>query len=139
MSASTKRRPTCSTTCSCCCEAGDARSRTLSGCSMAAAPRASGASPRDRVSTGPGEEGDGPHARASGASVEPSLERVRALSRSHNLIPLSYSYIEDCETPVSAFLKLRALAPGEPAFLLESADQGQRVGRWSFSTTSSTR
>jgi anthranilate synthase component 1 len=33
---------------------------------------------------------------------------------------------------VSAFLKLSALAPGEPAFLLESADQGQRVGRWSF-------
>ena len=29
-------------------------------------------------------------------------------------------------------MKLRALAPGEPAFLLESADQGQRVGRWSF-------
>jgi len=37
--------------------------------------------------------------------------------------------IEDTETPVSAFLKLR----GEgPAFLLESAEQGQRVGRWSF-------
>ena len=33
---------------------------------------------------------------------------------------------------MSAFLKLRALAPGEPAFLLESAEQGQRVGRWSF-------
>ena len=33
---------------------------------------------------------------------------------------------------MSTFLKLRALAPGEPAFLLESADQGQRVGRWSF-------
>jgi anthranilate synthase component 1 len=33
---------------------------------------------------------------------------------------------------VSAFLKLRELAPGEPAFLLESADQGQRVGRYSF-------
>ena len=33
---------------------------------------------------------------------------------------------------MSALLKLRALAPGEPAFLLESADQGQRVGRWSF-------
>ena len=33
---------------------------------------------------------------------------------------------------MSAFLKLRALAPSEPAFLLESADQGQRVGRWSF-------
>ena len=33
---------------------------------------------------------------------------------------------------MSAFLKLRELAPGEPAFLLESAEQGQRVGRWSF-------
>ena len=50
----------------------------------------------------------------------------------HNLIPVCESFIADCETPVSAYLKLRALAPGEPAFLLESADQGQRVGRWSF-------
>jgi anthranilate synthase component I len=50
----------------------------------------------------------------------------------YNLIPLRESFIDDCETPVSAFLKLRALAPSEPAFLLESADQGQRVGRWSF-------
>jgi anthranilate synthase component 1 len=51
---------------------------------------------------------------------------------SHNLIPVCDSFIADCETPVSAFLKLRALAPAQPAFLLESADQGQRVGRWSF-------
>ncbi|HEV3319244.1 MAG TPA: chorismate-binding protein [Solirubrobacteraceae bacterium] len=55
-----------------------------------------------------------------------------AESVSHNLIPVCDTFIADCETPVSAFLKLRALAPGEPAFLLESADQGQRVGRWSF-------
>jgi anthranilate synthase component 1 len=65
-------------------------------------------------------------------TATPSLEQARELSRSYNLIPLRYSFIEDCETPVSAFLKLRALNPGEPAFLLESADQGQRVGRWSF-------
>jgi anthranilate synthase component 1 len=72
---------------------------------------------------------------ASGATapnVAPSLEQARELARTHDLIPLRCSFIEDCETPVSAFLKLRALAPGEPAFLLESADQGQRVGRWSF-------
>ena len=56
----------------------------------------------------------------------------RALAREYNLIPLRHSFIADCETPVSAFLKLRALAPGEPAFLLESAEQGQRVGRYSF-------
>jgi len=71
-------------------------------------------------------------AHASGVNVAPSLEQVRTLALTHNLIPLRYSFIEDCETPVSAFLKLRALAPGEPAFLLESAEQGQRVGRWSF-------
>jgi len=65
-------------------------------------------------------------------AVEPSLEQARSLARAHNLIPLRHSFIEDCETPVSAFLKLRLLAPGEPSFLLESADQGQRVGRWSF-------
>ena len=51
---------------------------------------------------------------------------------SPNLIPVCEKFIADCETPVSAFLKLRALAPASPAFLLESADQGQRVGRWSF-------
>jgi anthranilate synthase component I len=69
---------------------------------------------------------------AAHLTVTPSIEQARALVDSHNLIPLRHSFIEDCETPVSAFLKLRALAPGEPAFLLESADQGQRVGRWSF-------
>jgi anthranilate synthase component 1 len=49
-----------------------------------------------------------------------------------NLIPVAERFIDDCETPVSAFLKLRALAPREPAFLLESAEQGHHVGRWSF-------
>jgi anthranilate synthase component 1 len=64
--------------------------------------------------------------------ITPSLERARELAASHNLIPLSITFVEDCETPVSAFLKLRALDPSDPAFLLESAEQGQRVGRWSF-------
>jgi anthranilate synthase component 1 len=64
--------------------------------------------------------------------ITPSLERARELANSHNLIPLSITFVEDCETPVSAFLKLRALDPLDPAFLLESAEQGQRVGRWSF-------
>jgi anthranilate synthase component I len=65
-------------------------------------------------------------------AVQPSLQEARALASQHNLIALRHTYIEDCETPVSAFLKLRELAPGDPAFLLESADQGQRVGRYSF-------
>jgi len=67
--------------------------------------------------------------------VEPSLEQARALIGSppaHNLIPLRHSYIADCETPVSAFLKLRGMEPAQPSFLLESAEQGQRMGRYSF-------
>jgi anthranilate synthase component 1 len=64
--------------------------------------------------------------------LEPPLGQARELAERHNLIALRHTYVEDCETPVSAFLKLRELAPGEPAFLLESAEQGQRVGRYSF-------
>ena len=70
--------------------------------------------------------------QAAALRVEPSLDEARELAREHNLIALRHRYIEDCETPVSAFLKLRELAPEEPAFLLESAEQGQRVGRYSF-------
>ncbi|HEV3129220.1 MAG TPA: chorismate-binding protein, partial [Solirubrobacteraceae bacterium] len=62
------------------------------------------------------------------AGATPSLDEARQLARQHNLIPLQETFIDDLETPVSAFLKLR----GEgPSFLLESADQG-RVGRYSF-------
>ncbi len=57
---------------------------------------------------------------------------AEAPAGAHNLIPLRETFIADCETPVSAFLKLRELAPEEPAFLLESAEQGQRMGRYSF-------
>jgi anthranilate synthase component I len=62
-------------------------------------------------------------------AVTPSLDEVRELAAQYNLIPLRHTFIDDCETPVSAFLKLRE---DGPAFLLESADQGQRVGRYSF-------
>jgi anthranilate synthase component I len=62
----------------------------------------------------------------------PGSPTAQASAGAHNLIPLRETFISDCETPVSAFLKLRELAPGEPAFLLESAEQGQRMGRYSF-------
>src|SRR5918997_199784 len=61
--------------------------------------------------------------------LTPSLDEVREFAREHSLVPLRHTFIADCETPVSAYLKLR----GEgPSFLLESAEQGQQVGRWSF-------
>ncbi len=70
-------------------------------------------------------------ARVETAGASPTLEEVRALARDHNLIPLRETFIDDCQTPVSAFLKLRDADRAHPAFLLESADQG-RVGRYSF-------
>ena len=54
---------------------------------------------------------------------------MRELAREHTLVPVRHTFIADCETPVSAYLKLRG---DGPSFLLESAEQGQRVGRWSF-------
>ena len=46
------------------------------------------------------------------------------------VVPLVDRFVDDCETPVSAFLKLREAFDG-PAYLLESAEQG-RLGRYSF-------
>jgi anthranilate synthase component 1 len=66
---------------------------------------------------------------AADIDVTPSLEQVRELARDHSVVPLRHTFISDTETPVSAYLRLR----GEgPSFLLESAEQGQRFGRWSF-------
>ena len=64
--------------------------------------------------------------------LEPGLEEARELARVGNVVPVRARLVDDCETPVSAFLKLRAGEPeGAPCFLLESAEQGQ-VGRYSF-------
>jgi anthranilate synthase component I len=78
-----------------------------------------------------GQLAQSPVARDDVATLElsPSLDDVRELARDHTLVPLRHTFIADCETPVSAYLKLRG---GGPSFLLESAEQGQRVGRWSF-------
>src|SRR5918995_7080067 len=71
-------------------------------------------------------------AEGAGRGLEPSLEEARALAAEGNVVPVRARFVDDCETPVSAFLKLRAgEKPGAPCFLLESAEQGQ-VGRYSF-------
>ncbi len=49
--------------------------------------------------------------------------------RGYTLVPVYTEFIADVETPISAFLKL---AGGGPAYLLESAERGERVGRHSF-------
>ncbi len=70
-------------------------------------------------------------AAEASARLEPDLARARELAREANVIPIAHRFVDDVETPVSAFLKLRA-AFGGPSFLLESAEQGGRLGRYSF-------
>src|SRR5882757_4822656 len=65
----------------------------------------------------------------AGLNVTPGLDEARALAREHTVVPPRPTFIADTETPVSAYLKLRGSGP---SFLLESAEGGQRVGRWSF-------
>lgn len=52
-----------------------------------------------------------------------------SLSRTYNLIPVYREIIADTETPVSALAKL---GRGPAAFLLESVEGGERLGRYSF-------
>jgi len=97
-----------------------------------AASRSRGGS-SESSDSGPASDGD----PAAGLAIEPSVAQARALLSGQdgptpNLIGLRHSFIDDCETPISAFLKLRALAPEEPAFLLQSAEEDQNIGRWSF-------
>ncbi len=71
---------------------------------------------------------DVPPRRGSALEITPGIDKVRALAADGGQVPLAHTYIADCETPVSAFLKLR---DGGPAFLLESVEHG-RLGRYSM-------
>ena len=48
---------------------------------------------------------------ASLPGLEPGLDRARELAEHANLVPVRYRFVEDCETAVSAFLKLRGDGP----------------------------
>ena len=61
--------------------------------------------------------------------VIPELAEARRLALAHNVLPVTHSFVSDLDTPVSAFLKLGA---PRRSFLLESAEQGQHLGRYSF-------
>ncbi len=61
--------------------------------------------------------------------IAPSKTEFLSRTRSGNLVPVSCELPADLETPISAFLKLRGRGD---AFLLESVEGGERVGRYSF-------
>ena len=60
----------------------------------------------------------------------PSQRDFLKLSRKHSLVPVYRTVTADLETPVSAFLRIAAEEP--EAFLLESVEGGEHVGRYTF-------
>ena len=62
--------------------------------------------------------------------VKPEFKEFSRLARSATLVPVVKSVSADLLTPVSAFL---SIAENEPhAFLLESIERGEQIGRYTF-------
>src|SRR5262245_31497248 len=62
--------------------------------------------------------------------VSPDYKEFSRLAREATLVPVVKSVTADLLTPVSAFL---AVAANEPdAFLLESVERGEQIGRYTF-------
>lgn len=65
-----------------------------------------------------------------GAATIPNSDEFQRLATAHTLVPVTRAVAADLETPVSAFLKVAANEP--QAFLLESVEGGEHVGRYTF-------
>ena len=61
--------------------------------------------------------------------IQPDFQTFEQRCRQGNLIPVWTEILADMETPVSVF---RKLSDGDYAFLLESVEQGEQIGRYSF-------
>ncbi len=68
-------------------------------------------------------------ARTLGAELTPSLGEARRLAGEYEVVPVYAEFIGDLETPISAVMKF---SDEENVFLLESAEEAERFGRYSF-------
>ena len=68
--------------------------------------------------------------KTSAHSALPARKEFLALAKEHTLVPVCRTLTADLETPVSAFL--RAAWPEQECFLLESVENGEQVGRYTF-------
>ena len=66
---------------------------------------------------------------AIGRQLTPSLSEARGLAREYDVVPVYAEFIGDLETPISAALKF---SDESHFFLLESAQEDERFGRYSF-------
>src|ERR1700736_4303724 len=67
---------------------------------------------------------------AEADQIQPSRKEFLALAKNHTLVPVFRTLTADLETPVSAFL--RAAWESPECFLLESVENGEKVGRYTF-------
>jgi anthranilate synthase component 1 len=62
-------------------------------------------------------------------TVQPSRDEFVRLAADHGVVPVWRELLSDLETPLSVYAKLSG---DGPTFLLESAEHGERWGRYSF-------
>src|ERR1700744_5364674 len=62
--------------------------------------------------------------------IFPDYRQFQALAEKSSLVPVAKTVAADLRTPVSAFLNIAADEPR--AFLLESVEGGEKVGRYTF-------
>jgi len=65
------------------------------------------------------------------ARYEPGLDEFTSRAQQGNLVPVYREIVADLDTPVSAYMKLRAL-DGASSFLLESVEGGENIARYSY-------
>ncbi len=68
--------------------------------------------------------------KTSSRSALPKRSEFLSLARTHTLVPVCRTLSADLETPVSAFL--RAAWAERECFLLESVENGEQLGRYTF-------
>jgi len=62
-------------------------------------------------------------------NIQPSRSEFEALAAQGNTVPVYLDWTADCETPLSAYAKIKQ---DGPAFLFESIVGGERISRYSF-------
>ena len=64
------------------------------------------------------------------ADIKPTRAEIYRYFGQGDHVPVYRTLLADLETPVSVYMKLKE--EGRPAFLLESVEGGEQVGRYSF-------
>src|ERR1700716_2205641 len=79
--------------------------------------------------SGPGTRIPRRHDAEVDVSVSLTLDQVKERARRAPMVPIFRDMLSDALTPVTAYA---ALAADGPAYLLESVERGEQLGRYSF-------